>query len=172
MSLLERIESAEYVPSDAINRVQAFRRSLYTKKKIAGVEKPHKPEIPLAKPVENHDRDWLSVSSDDHFIEIPKTRVTLAQIKSETAIKYRVTEHDIDSPCRNAKTAQARFEVFWRARRETNLSLPAIGFRCNRDHTTVLNGIRKYDLMRDAKAGCEASREKVTRYDLDMVIGG
>jgi chromosomal replication initiation ATPase DnaA len=82
--------------------------------------------------------------------ELERLRLpTVKDIISEVAEKYGVTANDILSERRTRNLAQPRFEVCWRARRETRLSLPQIGRSIGgRDHTTVLNGIRRYDAMR------------------------
>lgn len=57
---------------------------------------------------------------------------------------------DIKSPRRFYKTTQARQLFFYVARHATGKSLPAIGRLCgDKDHTTVLHGIRKISEHRD-----------------------
>lgn len=82
--------------------------------------------------------------------ELERLRLpTMKDIISEVAEKYGVTINDILSDRRTRNLAQPRFEVCWRARNETRLSLPQIGRSIGgRDHTTVLNAIRKYEAMR------------------------
>lgn len=76
--------------------------------------------------------------------------IGMADIIAQTAAKYGVTVIDMKSARRTRYALmQARFEACWRARNETLLSLPQIGrFLGNRDHTTVLNAVRKYEAMR------------------------
>lgn len=67
------------------------------------------------------------------------------QIMFAVAEKHGVTMEDLQSIRRDQKSVNARYEVFYRMRLETSMSLPQIGRRCGRkDHTTVLHGIRKH----------------------------
>ena len=69
--------------------------------------------------------------------------------------QYRgVSLADLKGPRRWAHWAQARKECYWLLRKHTNLSLPAIGHVMgNRDHTTVLHGIRRvYALAQRSEA--------------------
>jgi chromosomal replication initiation ATPase DnaA len=71
------------------------------------------------------------------------------QILEQTAAKYGMTVDDLKSAKRTRAYCQPRFEFYWRARRETSLSLPQIGrISGGRDHTTVLHGVRKYEALR------------------------
>jgi hypothetical protein len=71
------------------------------------------------------------------------------QILEQTAAKYGMTVEDLKSAKRTRAYCQPRFEFYWRARRETSLSLPQIGrLAGGRDHTTVLHGVRKYEALR------------------------
>jgi hypothetical protein len=48
--------------------------------------------------------------------------------------------------CRFAYVVEIRHRCFRAIRRETHLNLPQIGALFNRDHTTILHGIRKQDV--------------------------
>lgn len=71
-------------------------------------------------------------------------------IAEEVCIKHGVNMNDLISHRREANIVKARYEAFWRCYRETSMSLPQIGHRFDRDHTTVLHGLRKYRKMLDA----------------------
>lgn len=75
-------------------------------------------------------------------VEIPATR--WKAIIYEVAAKHGVSVIEMLSDQRRKEFVNARREVFYRLSTETTLSLPAIGKRMNRDHTTVLYGIRTY----------------------------
>jgi hypothetical protein len=98
---------------------------------------PARRRRPVQKPVENA-RDWLFVKGSN----APKT---LADIAAEVCRKHRVSLTAFRSPRRGQQFVQARFEFYWRARNETEKSLPQIGRYVNRDHTTIMHGIRKYE---------------------------
>jgi hypothetical protein len=75
--------------------------------------------------------------------------ISMREIMDQTADKYSCTILDLKSARRTRKYTQARFECYWRARRETALSLPQIGrLMGGRDHTTVLHGCKKYEKLR------------------------
>ena len=67
------------------------------------------------------------------------------RIACEVAAKHQVSMTDLFSARRDQMVVRARHEIFWRCRYETTMSLPQIGKRFgDRDHTTVLHGIRKH----------------------------
>lgn len=79
------------------------------------------------------------------FLLAPKIDRPLHSIAIEVCQKHRLTMTELLGPCRLKQFVEARHEAWWRARRETVSSLPAIGKFFNRDHTTVLAAIRKYE---------------------------
>lgn len=83
-------------------------------------------------------------------------RITMKEIIKEVADKhgYRVTE--ITSARRERGLCVARHEAMWRCKMETQNSLPQIARAIgNRDHTTVLHGIRRHEerLAKEGRAG-------------------
>ena len=80
-----------------------------------------------------------------------KKRITIRQIISEVSEKRGVSRDAIISARRNVNLVLARWEVMWRAREETALSLPQIGRALgDRDHTTILYGVRRHQERIDA----------------------
>ena len=69
----------------------------------------------------------------------------MSEIMEYVALKHRMTIQDLVGPFRNARMIRARFEAMWCIRQTGRYSLPEIGRAFNRDHTTVLNAIRKVD---------------------------
>jgi chromosomal replication initiation ATPase DnaA len=66
-------------------------------------------------------------------------------IANEIAKQHGFTFRQLISPRRDAKIAQARQHAMWQLDRDTNLSLPQIGkLMGDRDHTTILHGIRAH----------------------------
>jgi hypothetical protein len=94
-------------------------------------------------------RDWLLVGSSG-LTPAPEARHTVANdpawalIAREVAAKHHVSRMDMESPRRDKEVVAARQEVFYRLKNETLMSLPAIGRKFKRDHTTVIYGIRKH----------------------------
>lgn len=77
---------------------------------------------------------------------------TLAQIMFETCGKYNVTALDIRSSRRTRDIMIPRQEFYWRARYETEHSLPMIGRFCGgRNHTTILSGVKAHARRAEAK---------------------
>lgn len=74
-------------------------------------------------------------------------RVVLSEVSRETGI----SAVDIMSQRRSPRVVQARHKVMWRLRHETEWSTPRIGkFLGDRDHTTILSGIRRHQARLDA----------------------
>lgn len=66
------------------------------------------------------------------------------------AIKHGVSTDDILSPRRHAFVCAARHEAAWTIKKRTQWSLPRIGkFMADRDHTSILNSIRRHQAKID-----------------------
>lgn len=97
-------------------------------------------------------RDVISVSSlaapliamAIEFPVVPSAfhwKVVLAEVSK----KHGITVNELIGQQRSSQIVAARHESMWRMKTETTMSLPEIGRRLgNRDHTTVLHGVRKY----------------------------
>ncbi len=72
-------------------------------------------------------------------------------IVRSVAIKHKTTINGLKSKRRNKDVVAARHEVMWRLHKKTALSMPQIGRILNKDHTTVLHGIRKHQARMEAK---------------------
>lgn len=105
---------------------------------------PEYPPLPtLFKPIV---RDVLSVGS----VASPfKWR----HIVEDVAEKHGVSFETMKGDNRRKGVTAARFEVCARLYAETGMSLPQIGRLLNKDHTTVLHGIRRHHAI--IKAGAE-----------------
>jgi hypothetical protein len=94
-------------------------------------------------------RSWQKMVSLAQFAENPVP--TLQMILHQVADKHGVTVLDLKSDRRFQKIVEARWEVFYRARHETALSLPQIGRMVGgKDHTTVLHGIKQHTKRMEA----------------------
>ena len=72
-------------------------------------------------------------------------RIFIRDIAIEVAKRHGLTVKDLQSVRRHKDYVTARHEAFYFARELTDASLPAIGrFFGDRDHTTVLWGIKKH----------------------------
>ena len=92
-------------------------------------------------------RDILNVASDD-FPEMPTSEhAVMSNSKAiilQVCEKHRVTYGEITGEQRSRPIVYARHEACYRLSRETRMSLTQIGHRFDRDHTTVLAGIRRH----------------------------
>ncbi len=73
-------------------------------------------------------------------------------ILREVAAKHGLTAAEILSARRDKTVVLARQETIWRLSKETSMSLPAIGKKMGRDHTTVLYSIRRPQARLDTEA--------------------
>jgi chromosomal replication initiation ATPase DnaA len=70
-----------------------------------------------------------------------KSKAPIRAIVRQVAKLTGIPQEDILSPKRDRATARARQMVMWKARQEGH-SFPAIGKALQRDHTSVLHGVR------------------------------
>lgn len=79
-------------------------------------------------------------------IPVPRKPVFPGEVIEEVARRHGFTRQDLEGPSRKQPLAAIRQEAMWELRQRTRLSLPHIGaFLGNRDHTTVLWGIRQHE---------------------------
>lgn len=97
-------------------------------------------------------RDWMLVAST---LDLPRGKEIIVRralnsdpawmrIAGEVCRKHRVTINELKSPRREKRIVLARQEAIWRVKKETAMSLPAIGRKFNRDHTTVIWSVRRH----------------------------
>lgn len=58
--------------------------------------------------------------------------------------KYRVPFEEVTSESRHAHLVKIRQEIWYRIRVDIGMSYPEIGKRFNKDHSTILHGVRKH----------------------------
>lgn len=68
----------------------------------------------------------------------------LHDILADVCSRHRISSADILSPRRFRNLVYARQEAWWLAYTQSEASYPAIGKFFNRDHTTVMFGIRRH----------------------------
>lgn len=69
----------------------------------------------------------------------------LGAIMAEVAAKHGYSVLQMLTHRKLGPLARARHEAYWRAREETDLSYPQIGKAYNRDHTSIMHGIRMHE---------------------------
>lgn len=78
------------------------------------------------------------------FIPLQKPYVWAMDIIVEVARAHGVTRADLTGLSRKGHITRARQEAYYLIRTLTSHSYPRIGSFFNRDHTTVLHGVRKH----------------------------
>jgi chromosomal replication initiation ATPase DnaA len=63
---------------------------------------------------------------------------------NEVALKHGVSPREILSPFRDKPIVSARYELFWRLRVERKYSFGRIGLLLDRDHSTVVYGVKRH----------------------------
>lgn len=85
------------------------------------------------------------------------TRFAMREIVAEVAARHQLHPRDLTGPMRFKSICAARFEAMWLIYQERHpdgrrvYSLPQVGAFFNRDHTTVLNALRRHE-QRNAMA--------------------
>lgn len=80
--------------------------------------------------------------------EMPRGLVTMDRIKAEVMRHYNIKLLALIGGRRCRSAARPRMVVMWLARRLTDMSYPAIGKELGgRDHSTVISGCRKVELL-------------------------
>lgn len=88
-------------------------------------------------------KSWFSIES-----EIGPRRPSVDEVKRAVCDHFNVSVEDLLSPCRTAKICRPRQVGYYLAKKLTLKSLPEIGRRFgDRDHTSILSGIRKIDRL-------------------------
>ena len=88
----------------------------------------------------------VSRAIDDMFKSEGNTVPTPSLIISQVCKFYSIEESVIRGTLKNKGTTEARQVATYLCRKLTNLSLPDIGKEFNRDHSTILYGIRKIEM--------------------------
>ncbi|MCQ4504139.1 chromosomal replication initiator DnaA, partial [Vibrio parahaemolyticus] len=85
-------------------------------------------------------------------------------IQKATAEHYGMKQADLLSERRNRAVARPRQAAMWLAKQLTTRSLPDIGRRFwGRDHTTVLQAVRRIEALRAEDSALSQDLETLTR---------
>lgn len=113
-----------------------------------------------------HRRDWLLIrpakimrggASGDVPKEVLVPLPLWVPISREVCREFGVTMAEIKSPRRDKRLVIPRQKIAWRLKRETPMTVAAIGKVINRDHTTVLYSVARYEAA--LAAATEARRQ-------------
>lgn len=102
----------------------------------------------------------LQIPSDD---ECASRALVTADIRRVVAGFFAVTDEDLDHRGRGARITRIRQIAFYLCRRHTTRSLPEIGRAFQRDHSTVLHGIRRIEALRKADPELHDELSKMER---------
>lgn len=72
------------------------------------------------------------------------SRAAIRRAVEEVAAKHAVPMRELTGPAKHRSLAYIRQEAMWSARQTTGASFPEIGRVLNRDHTTVIHGVRAH----------------------------
>ena len=100
---------------------------------------------PVQKMEAEYRRKARSRRMADILISRGSASKTMRQIAIEELEGSSYTFNDLRSHRRYGDLCQIRHRIFWRCRNETHHSFPAIGRFFDRDHATVLYGVRKFE---------------------------
>ena len=106
----------------------------------AGYCKPPAPTPPVKEP--EPDPVWVP-ERVPRFIFVKAT--SMAGVVAEVANKYGISRGELLGHSRRGHLIRPRFEAYYRCYRELGKSLPQIGAYFERDHTTILHGIRRME---------------------------
>jgi len=67
------------------------------------------------------------------------------EILRDVCAKHRMHPEAVTGPSREAPLVLCRREVYYRLRTELGMSLSQIGLKLNKDHTSVLYGVREFE---------------------------
>lgn len=97
------------------------------------------------------------------FEPVSKT-ATIDRIRAEVCIRFHVTKRDLDSDRRDVKVVLPRQVAMYLAAKNTTKSLVAIGkFFARRDHTTVMNAIRRVEKLMETSTIVREHVEVLTK---------
>lgn len=94
----------------------------------------------------------------DYLLNVTYGEPTLLSIFIEVCDKHGVSANEMRGERKHPIYTQARQEFYYRAKKETTRSYPVIGRFINRDHSTVLKGIKVYEArLEDQQNGATAA---------------
>lgn len=114
-------------------------------------------EIPNFLSLRARRRDWIDLTSKEALKPADSTIVLRLVVE-----RFGISKRDIISERRTAEVVKPRMIACWLMRNFTTMSLPTIGKKLGRrDHTTVLNAVRKIDALRERDADFRALTDEL-----------
>ena len=90
-------------------------------------------------------------------------RVTVEEIQQKVAERYGIRVSEMQSKRRERTVARPRQVAMYLAKALTPRSLPEIGRKFDRDHTTVIHAVRKIEEMMETDASFRSEIESLRR---------
>jgi chromosomal replication initiation ATPase DnaA len=116
--------------------------------------KPEPPPV-LETWVQRQKENWFSIENEVN-------QLTIKDIQSAVCRFYGVTMIELRSSRRNAQIVLPRQVGYYLSKKLTGKSLPDIGRRFNRDHTSALSGIRKIEKLRTIDENLESDLHAIS----------
>lgn len=114
-------------------------------------------ELPNFLSLRQRRRDWIDLTSKEALKPSDSTIVLRLVVD-----RFGISKRDIVSERRTAEVVRPRMIACWLMRNFTTMSLPTIGKKLGRrDHTTVLNAVRKINAMRERDADLRALTDEL-----------
>lgn len=135
------------IPQEAVQSMVAAKRCVLDLERQAETGRQHKAaERARVEAAEKSRREKERARAAAMYRVIPVlgSGVFIKDIIAKTAHKYGLSIGDLTGAGRNRELTVPRHEAMYLCARDTTLSLPAIGRRLCRDHTTVIHGIRQH----------------------------
>jgi len=92
-----------------------------------------------------------------------------AEVRRAVTRFFAVTDADLDRRTRRVRMARIRQIAFYLCRNHTARSLPEIGRAFDRDHTTVLHGVRRIASLRETDAALDRDLSKLEAQLADLI---
>jgi len=77
------------------------------------------------------------------ILPIPKATLTIDGIKRVVCLHFGVSHNELMSPRRDARLARVRQIAMFLSKEMTSKGYPTIGYFFERDHTSVMHGVKK-----------------------------
>ena len=141
--LLWKIGSEERLREYIISQDKRFQAAMRAALGVPPLPKVVRRSMPSPRPPVTAPRDVIDLATNAALLRQP---IAWKRIVEEICIKHQVSRAELLSAQRSVRIVAARHEAMYRMKTETTMSLPQIGRRLgNRDHTTVLHGVRRYE---------------------------
>jgi hypothetical protein len=92
-----------------------------------------------------------------------------AEVRRAVTLFFDVTNDDLDRRTRCVRMARIRQIAFYLCRTHTRRSLPEIGRAFDRDHTTILHGVRRVASLRETDAALDRELLKLEAQLADLI---